>query len=67
MMLVLSALGASFAGALRSPPGWYLYLPSPEPVSHGMPALDTGDSEVDVVGEAPFFFFFSRGNQAIDH
>lgn len=51
----MTALGASFGAALRSPPGWYWYLPWVEPVSHGMLALARGTllSDVDVVGLLP--------------
>jgi hypothetical protein len=35
MMTTFNAEGASFLGALRSPPGWYWYLPSPPPSFQG--------------------------------
>jgi hypothetical protein len=51
----LTALGASLGAADLSPPGWYRYLPSVEPVSHGMPAeaIGTVFSDVDLVGVRP--------------
>lgn len=54
-MTTLTALGASLGSACGSPPGWYWYLPSPAPVSHGMPelAMPTFSSEVEPVGERP--------------
>lgn len=53
--ITLRALGASLGAWLGSPPGWYRYLPSDAPVSHGMPelAMPTEDSEVEPVGDRP--------------
>ena len=50
---VLSADGASFRGALGSPPGWYWYFPRPPPSFQGslLGALATGASEEEEVGE----------------
>jgi hypothetical protein len=51
----LTALGALLGATLASPPGWYWYLPSLEPDSHGMLflAMATGVSDVDWVGVRP--------------
>jgi hypothetical protein len=53
MMTVFNAEGASFLGALGSPPGWYWYLPSPPPDSHGLlfAAWLTLRSEEALVGD----------------
>lgn len=53
MMTEFNAEGASFLGALGSPPGWYWYLPSPPPSSQGLllAASATVRSEEALVGE----------------
>jgi len=53
MTTSFNAEGASFLGALKSPPGWYWYLPSPPPSSHGLllGAWETERSEEALVGE----------------
>lgn len=53
MMTTLRADGASFFGALGSPPGWYWYLPEPPPSSHGLllAASATRRSEEALVGD----------------
>lgn len=55
MTTTLRALGASLGAILESPPGWYLYLPSVEPVSQGIPSLARPmvASDVDLVGDRP--------------
>lgn len=62
MTVTFRALGASLGAASGSPPGWYLYLPSVEPVSQGMPdlAMPTSFSEVDLVGVRPRIDGISR-------
>lgn len=51
----LTALGASLGAAEGSPPGWYWYLPAPEPDSQGMEFLvwGTAVSSVEAVGLRP--------------
>jgi hypothetical protein len=53
MITTLSADGASFLGALVSPPGWYWYLPSPPSSCQGLllGAWATDRSEEALVGE----------------
>lgn len=50
---MFNAEGASFLGALGSPPGWYWYLPSPPADSHGLlfSAWLTLRSEEELVGD----------------
>lgn len=52
-MTTFSAEGASFLGALVSPPGWYWYLPSPPPSFQGSlsSALETVRSDEALVGD----------------
>lgn len=53
MTTTFNADGASFLGALVSPPGWYWYLPSPPPSSQGLllGAWETDRSEEALVGD----------------
>ena len=52
MMTTFNAEGASFLGALGSPPGWYWYFPEPPSSFHGSLsfAFATARSEEALVG-----------------
>lgn len=53
MMTTFNAEGASFLGALGSPPGWYWYFPEPPPSFQGSlsAACATVRSEEELVGD----------------